>query len=108
MHIVEAIDEIQQYLQEIDYNGFAEHSMMRFACIKQLEIIGEASNHLSSETRAKNQQVAWSEIIALRNILVHEYFGIDSKIIWDILQTDMPMLRDQVETLIRKLPESKN
>jgi len=55
--------------------------MMRFACIKQMEIIGEASNHISSETKLKFTTVEWSQIIGMRNVFVHEYFGIDSNLV---------------------------
>lgn len=55
--------------------------MMRFACVKQMEIIGEASNHISDETKLKFTTVEWSQIIGMRNVFVHEYFGIDSNLV---------------------------
>jgi uncharacterized protein with HEPN domain len=58
-----------------------ENSMMRFACVKQMEIIGEASNHISDETKLKFTTVEWSQIIGMRNVFVHEYFGIDSNLV---------------------------
>jgi uncharacterized protein with HEPN domain len=58
-----------------------ENSMMRFACIKQMEIIGETSNHISSDTKLKFTTVEWSQIIGMRNVFVHEYFGIDSNLV---------------------------
>ena len=51
LHILEAMNEIDIYIGDVDFNTFSEHSMMRFACIKQMEIIGEASNHLTSELK---------------------------------------------------------
>jgi len=55
--------------------------MMRFACIKQIEIIGEAANHLSAETKEQIKSVLWRQIIGMRHILVHEYFGIDAHLV---------------------------
>jgi uncharacterized protein with HEPN domain len=52
-HILDAMSEIESYINDIDFAGFMQNSMMRFACIKQLEIIGEASNHITSETKEK-------------------------------------------------------
>ena len=58
--------------------------MMRFASIKQLEIIGEASNHITEATKTQFSEVEWNQIIAMRNVFVHEYFGIDTTIVWTI------------------------
>ena len=60
--------------------------MMRFACIKQMEIIGEASNHLSAELKSKFSEIEWAQIIGMRNVFTHEYFGIDSSLVWEIIK----------------------
>ena len=80
-HILDAIVEIEAYLADANFESFQNNSMMRFACIKQMEIIGEASNHISSETKLKFTTVEWSQIIGMRNVFVHEYFGIDSNLV---------------------------
>ena len=95
-HILDAFQEIETYLIDADYNSFINSSMMRFACIKQMEFIGEASNHNSLETKNKLSNIFWAQIIGMRNIFVHEYFGIDSKVIWEILQRDIPNLNKKV------------
>ena len=74
-HILDAIEEIHSYLVAVELPEFLENSMMRFACIKQMEIIGEASNHLSSELKSKFSEIEWAQIVAceiylLMNILV--------------------------------------
>ena len=78
LHIKEAIQEIQNYTKDIDILEFKSNSMIRFASIKQIEVIGEAARYLTEETKSKFADVEWKEITGLRNILVHEYFGIDS------------------------------
>jgi uncharacterized protein with HEPN domain len=95
-HILDAIDEINKYLSTADFSVFLENSMMRFACIKQLEIIGEASNHLSSELKAKFSEVKWAQIIGMRNVFAHEYFGIDSSLVWEIIKYDIPELKEKI------------
>lgn len=80
-HILDAIHEIELYVLNADFNHFDNNSMMRFACIKQLEIIGEASDHLSAEIRNQFSQIEWNQIRGMRNIFVHEYFGIDSRLV---------------------------
>ena len=73
-HILEAIHEIETYLVSSDFTEFMNNSMMRFACIKQMEIIGEASNHISEDIKSKFTDIEWAQIIGMRNIFVHEYF----------------------------------
>lgn len=95
-HILDAINEIESYVTGIDSSGFIENSMMKFAWIKQLEIIGEASNHITDETKSKLPNILWSQIIGMRNIFVHEYFGIDSSLVWEIIKNDLPDLKEKV------------
>ena len=96
-HIKEAIDEILSYTKDIDFKGFKEHSMLRFATVKQIEIIGEAAKNISEQTRQQYPDVAWKQITALRNLLTHEYFGIDIQLVWQIVQTDIPELKHKLE-----------
>jgi uncharacterized protein with HEPN domain len=93
LHILDAISEIEDYTNDLNFEGFFRSSMARFASIKQLEIIGEAANHISPEIIDKYSDVEWRRIIALRNILIHEYFGVDAKIVWDIIKEDIPNLK---------------
>lgn len=92
LHIKEAIEEIKAYIEGVDYSEFTANSMMRFATIKQIEIIGEAARHLSLETKAVFPDIEWKEIIGLRNFLAHEYFGVDRELLWQIIRVDIPNL----------------
>ncbi len=99
-HILDAILEIESYLKESDFNHFMDNSMMRFACIKQMEIIGEASNHISPETKDKFSTIEWAQIIGMRNVFVHEYFGVDPSLVWEIIKNDIPELKDSIVEMI--------
>ena len=102
-HILEAIIEIEKYLQNTDFPDFMENSMMRFASIKQMEIIGQASNHISDETKSKFSQIEWTQIVGMRNIFVHEYFGVDSTLIWEIIKNDLPDLKNKVVEILKAI-----
>jgi len=102
-HIYDAILEIESYIQESSYDFFQNNTMMQFACVKQLEIIGEAANHLSPHFKNLYSEIRWREIIDLRNLLIHEYFGIDTKIVWDIIKTDIVSLKFQIKQIIEQL-----
>jgi uncharacterized protein with HEPN domain len=75
------------------------------AVIRNLEIVGEAIKKVPGEIRAAHSEVDWAKIAGLRDILIHEYFGIDTMILWDIVQNKLPQLQEQVR---RILTEMKN
>ena len=78
-------------------------SKTKFASIKQLEIIGEAANHTTEETKLRFASVEWQKITGLRNILIHEYFGIDENIVWGIIIKDLPELKKSIQNILHKL-----
>ena len=102
-HILDAILEIEGYLLNIDFQLFLKNSMMRFACIKQMEIIGEASNHISEETKTKFSNIEWKQIVGMRNVFVHEYFGVDNSLVWEIIKNDLPELESKVKSILDSL-----
>ena len=102
-HILDAILEIESYSLDTDFSGFMKNSMMRFACIKQMEIIGEAGNHVSDEVKAKFSTIEWSQIIGMRNVFVHEYFGVDPKLVWEIIKVDLPGLKEKVIEILNSI-----
>ena len=79
--------------------------MMKFASVKQIEIIGEAANHISDETKEKFSEIQWRQITGLRHVLVHEYFGIDSRLIWQIIVNDIPLLKIKIKEVILSISE---
>ena len=102
-HILEAIIEIESYLNDADFETFMENSMMRFACIKQMEIIGEASNHISEEVKNRFSDIEWSQIVGMRNVFVHEYFGVDTRLVWQIIKNDLPEFKSKVISIIETI-----
>jgi len=78
--------------------------MMRFACVKQIEIIGEAANYITAETKALFTDMEWKQIIGMRHILVHEYFGTDFDLIWQVIINDLPVLKEKVAEVLKSLP----
>ena len=102
-HILDAINEIEEYSKDRNFFDFINNSMFRFACIKQLELIGEAANHISIEARENFPEIEWLQIIAMRNVFIHEYFGIDLNVVWQIIESDIPELKLNILKLIEKL-----
>jgi uncharacterized protein with HEPN domain len=102
-HILDAILEVEDYLAGTDVKKFMDNSMMRYACIKQLEIIGEAGNHISEETKSKFTNIEWSQIIGMRNVFVHEYFGVDLNLVWEIIKSELPDLKIKIITILSSI-----
>jgi uncharacterized protein with HEPN domain len=69
------------------------------ATIRELEIIGEAVNNISDELKQKYLHVLWQEIRSFRNKIVHEYFGVDIRIVWDVITNELPILKRQIERI---------
>jgi len=77
--------------------------MMKFASIKQLEIIGESANHISDTLKERYSDIEWREIIGLRNILIHEYFGVDENVIWGIITMDLLKLKNNIIRILKNI-----
>jgi uncharacterized protein with HEPN domain len=103
LHILDSINEIEKYTTSVSFENFLDNSMMRFASIKHIEIIGEAANYISDDTKSKFAVIQWRQIVGLRHILVHEYFGIDTNLIWQIIAEDIPKLKEEVQKIISLL-----
>ena len=97
--ICEAIDRIEQYISGMSYDIFSNDRKTVDAVVRNLEIIGEASNRLPDDFKDKHTQIEWYKVVGLRRRIVHEYFGIDLKIVWQILQKDLPAFRDEISKI---------
>jgi uncharacterized protein with HEPN domain len=104
-HILESIEELESYTSASTLDTFLQNSMMRFASVKQIEIIGEAANYISDETKEKFSEIQWRQITGLRHVLVHEYFGIDSRLIWQIIVDDIPLLKIKIKAVLLSISE---
>ena len=99
-HILEAVLEIENYTENVSFEDFWKNSMMYNATIRQLEIIGEAANRLSEEVYLNNPEIPWKRLIGLRNVIVHEYFGIDDLMIWNVITINIKNLKPQIKKII--------
>lgn len=99
-HILEAIKSIEEYLKGFGYQAFLKDKKTIDAVVRELEIIGEASNNLSDEFKNSQTEIPFRDIIDMRNLLTHEYFGVNTKIVWDTCQTDLPKLKEIIKTII--------
>jgi len=103
LDIAEAIERIERYTIR-GRSAFEEDELIQTWVLHHLQIIGEAVRALSSETISSTDEIEWQKIVGMRNILVHNYFSIDTDIVWAVIENDLSRLKDSVVSLLNELP----
>jgi len=100
--ILESIIQIEEYLDNTNENEFYRNPEKQDAVLRRLEIIGEAVKHISEEIRDKYDDIPWRKIAGMRDIIIHEYFGITLSMVWVVAKRDLPKLGSRIEEIIEK------
>jgi len=101
--ILEAIERIEKYAKK-GKGQFEQDELIETWIVHHIQIIGEAARGLSEEFRKEYSAIPWPEIIAMRNILVHHYFGIETEEVWTTVERDLPDLKEQIKKVFEKKP----
>lgn len=101
--ILVSIRRIQDYVEDLTFEKFLLDQKTIDAVIRNLEIIGEAARHIPQEVRSMSPMIEWTKIVGLRNIVSHEYFGIDYETVWDVIQNKLPSLEQQIRIILNNL-----
>jgi|SRR5829696_10124708 uncharacterized protein with HEPN domain len=102
LDILEAIERIEKYAEQ-GKGAFEADELIQTWIVHHITIIGEACRSLPNEFQAAHANVPWADIIGMRNILVHHYFGIDTDAVWSVVERDLPELKFDVETILKNL-----
>lgn len=102
LDILEAIERIEKYAEE-GKDTFEADELIQTWIVHHITIIGEACRTLPDDFQSKYANVPWADIVAMRNILVHHYFGIDTDAVWSVVERDLPELKFNIQTILKGL-----
>lgn len=101
-HIVESIELIEAYSEELTTEKFKKSRVLQDAIIRRLEIIGEAVKNLSKSFREKHPGIPWKQMAGMRDILIHEYFDVDLSLTWSVVKVELPSIKDRLQLLLNE------
>lgn len=102
-HIIDETEYIIQNSCGFTYNDFINNETLKRSFVRSLEIIGEAVKNLPDDFRRKYPQIEWKKLAGLRDVLIHQYFGINYELVWDIVKNKVPELKNKVESIIEEI-----
>ena len=97
--IVDSIEKIENYTQGMNFSQFIKDPKTIDAIVRNFFIIGEAIRFIPEEIRSSYSKIPWDEILGMRNKIVHEYFGVDTEILWKTIQDDLPDFKENIVEL---------
>ncbi|KKP95926.1 MAG: hypothetical protein UR99_C0025G0015 [Candidatus Moranbacteria bacterium GW2011_GWD2_36_12] len=101
-HIMEAVGKIEKYVKLVaDFEDFSKNDLVFDAIVRELEIIGEASNNISDEFQKEHADIPWRKIVGIRNTLIHEYFGVNKLVVWETSHRNLKELKAIVKPLLK-------
>lgn len=98
--IAEALSAIEEYSAGLDFAGWSQDRKTIDAVIRNFEIIGEAAANVPEEIQIRYSDLPWAQLKGIRNLLIHEYFGVDPEILWKTIQEDLPDLRNRIQAIL--------
>src|SRR3989337_2289932 len=101
--LMEAIDDIEAFIGEMDFDNFYADKKTRSAVVWKLEVIGEATKNIPNSVRNKYKEIPWKDMAGMRDKISHIYFGIDYKIVWEVIRKKLPTIRLVIKKMIDDL-----
>jgi uncharacterized protein with HEPN domain len=105
---IDAMNKIESYIKDLDYNSFCQNNMIIDAVVRNLEIIGEAIKNIPENIITNYPEIPWKRMIGLRNIVIHAYFGIDLENIWKIITENIPEVKPEIIQILNNLKNEEN
>ena len=101
-HMLSAIENVEEFTRDVSLDDFVKSKVLFFAVVKNIEIVGEATYMLTKEYKQSHQSVPWLVIEKMRHVLVHGYYTISPEKVWETVQEDIPLLKEQIKALLNE------
>ncbi len=102
-HILDSCRNIIEFTKDIDFKTFKNKRLIQSAVIRELEIIGEATKNLSDDIRKQSKDIPWTKLAGMRDKLIHGYFTVDLKEVWNTVRKDVSILKSGIEEIKAKV-----
>lgn len=102
-HMLDAIKDIEDSVKNDTKDQFIKNKDIKDATIRRIEIIGEAAKNIQESFKKNHAEISWKEIIGTRDRMIHHYFGVNLDIVWEIIKTDLPTLKKQLQGIKKDL-----
>jgi len=99
--IIQAMEAIEKFVEGMDFEQFIGDDKTSSAVIRKFEILGEAAKNIPNWIREKYPHIPWRRIVGMRDRLIHAYFGIDYKLVWDAIKVEIPKLKPELEKILK-------
>ena len=101
IHISECIERIESYVTGRDKQEFLDSTLIQDGVIRNLQVLAESTQRLSNDAKESRDEVDWFKIAGFRKVLVHDYLGIDIERVWNILEKDLPVLKEAIQSMLK-------
>lgn len=108
IHISECIERIELYLSDCSQDAFMASTLIQDAVLRNLQTLAESTQRLSEDFKIKHPEVDWYKISGFRNLLVHDYLGVDLERVWKIVERDLPKLKRAIEDMLQEVKSKGN
>jgi uncharacterized protein with HEPN domain len=100
-HIIDSIEKIESYTYQLGKESFINSGLIQDAVIRNLEIIGEATKNISRDFKKEHEEIPWRNMAGLRDVLIHDYFGVDLGIVWNVVEKELTKVKVKLKELIQ-------
>lgn len=106
--MVEYAEKAERFVRGVEFEDFQNDEQKVLAVVRALEVIGEAARHIPKTVRDKYPEILWKKIAGMRNMVIHEYFGVDLEVVWRTVQENLPPLRQAIATILQDLEQGEH